>query len=161
MPQYIYRGYILIVMVIIIVAVVAKSFTVIFASKIFFAPDPVFTFMPNGIVTLIAIGFEVWIGYKLIRHGDFIEKYILIVYMCVVFIAYKTGLLINGYDSPCGCFGGEENGALLYLKTYKLNKLSNIFIAIMLIPSAVALIIHRYKSSCGKIRASVGTNQHK
>ncbi|WCJ61124.1 hypothetical protein NXS98_08380 [Fontisphaera persica] len=137
-------------------AVVAKSFTIIFASKIFFAPDPVFTFIPNGIVTIIAIGFELWIGYKLIKNNECIEKYILIIYMCVVFIAYKAGLLITGYDSPCGCFGSEENGALLFLKTYKLNQLSNLFIAIMLIPSAVALIIHRYKASCGKMRVHNG-----
>lgn len=146
MKHYLQKIFIATVLCIITVAVLLKIYSMFKMREIFLTPDPVFVFLPNGIVSVVAIGFESWIAYKIIKSKSCAAKAGMIVYMCIVFIAYKIGLAISGYKVSCGCFGGKENAYMIFISAQKLINISDVLLVVMLLPSLLCLVVCKEKS---------------
>ena len=71
--------------------------------------DPIFQFLNNRSMMLLAAFTELILGvFLLLRCSGFVKLWSL-VWLALLFLSYRFGLWLIGFSSPCPCLGGAMN----------------------------------------------------
>jgi hypothetical protein len=83
---------------------VAKIVSGMGTADALFVPDPIFGVSFRYVFFGVAI-VELWIAFLCLFSRNRRIQGILIVWLATCFILYRVGLLLSGYQKPCGCLG--------------------------------------------------------
>lgn len=107
--------------------------------------NPVFPFISNRVVLGSAALLEIWVGYMLIAgKGRPFRGGGLLLWMCVVILAYRFLLRFIDYQGPCGCLFGIN--ILLPLDEMQQRTLSDFVVIIGFFAGLLATILEHYRS---------------
>lgn len=84
---------------------VAKLVAVFGSVPILAEPDPLVGFLARRNLLLVAAVMEIAIaGYILLRKSQ-LKNLLLVAWLATVFLGYRLGLWVIGYQGACGCLG--------------------------------------------------------
>ncbi len=107
-------------------------------------PDPLFSFVPLFFTLLLASVLEIGVGCLLLLLDSIMNKAILILWLSILFIGYRFGLLyyrLSWYD--CNCMGTLSKWSGLSEKTVSIFSLS--LLAFLFLGSLLVIISRIFK----------------
>lgn len=107
--------------------------------------NPLFPFVSNRVVLGGAALLEIGVGYMLITgKGRPFRGGVVLLWMCVVILAYRFLLRFIDYQGPCGCLFGINN--LLPLDEMQQRTLSDFVVLTGFFVGLLATILEHYRS---------------
>ena len=89
--------------------------------------DPLFTFLSLRAMMWGAAFMELILLYFVLRWPHKREVYLSVLWVCLIFVAYKTALTLLGYTGPCKCLGNVDEW--LHLSTATIQIITSCIIA--------------------------------
>jgi hypothetical protein len=137
------RHYLRSIVLLLVVTLSFKVFTAFTAVTPFWSmPDTLIPAFSNRVMLIIAALLELVTIVAIWKVASAKTALLILLWLGAVLLTYKFGLKEKGYDGPCKCMGDIFNKALSY-KT--VDKITNVLLAYMMVPSAIFLIYFKFK----------------
>jgi hypothetical protein len=95
------------VIVILCITSLSKLLPILTSSMPFFSePDPIFGFLTIRMTLLVAAILELIVASVIFKSKSKVMAYSFILWLCIMFLLYRIGLIVTNYHRPCSCLGG-------------------------------------------------------
>lgn len=106
--------------------------------------NPIFTFVSNGFVFIIAALIEIAVGWFCLTSKSIISGASILLVLCFSLIFYKIALIFVKYEGPCGCLFGINR--FIPISTSKQRLIADIISIAILLVSITVLFYARIDS---------------
>ena len=128
----------------------AKAITRLVGNKLLLLGDPLFPFLSNWQMLVLAVGFEVSVVCVLIRPLRDTDKLRSILWLCSVFFAYRLGLVWIGFHGYCRCLGSMSDW--LHISPAVTDGISKGILFVLMVGAALLLVAEVRRPTREKVR---------
>lgn len=134
-----------------------KIFGLLEKNPYFSLSNPLFPFLPNGLVTFFAAAVEMGIGIWIISTLRYIMGAWLILWLSSGLFLYKLALALIKYEGPCGCLIGLTR--IIPMTPQRQRLIASDLVAAMFVSSLLILLhhwwTHRHRKASLQVEADL------
>lgn len=146
MPKRLVRLFVTSAAVLLLATALAKAVSAVGDAVILQGPDPIFGIALRTLLVVTA-AIEGVVAWVCLRASRFTLKVELLLWLSIVFVLYRLGLWVVGYDQPCHCLGTMTDA--LHISPGSADVGMRIVLLYLLIGSGAARLWLRGQSETG------------